>query len=172
MRRGRKKTLLSKACCSFYLNCCQIIVTLQSRLEISLTVATGIENHFKFVPDDLLFIPKPFLCFFSHRVLIPTFQREKTRQTKNCNQCEQWSAGKRIIYGLISAPPCRRWPESMLAQAISASVQRADQCNHIQQVLKEVKSNVSLKPLRPVILRHGCLVSDGRHVDVSLADVR
>lgn len=30
---------------------------------------------------------------------------------KNCNQCEQWSAGKRIIYGLITALPSIRCSE-------------------------------------------------------------
>lgn len=52
-------------------------MTLQSRLEIFLTVATGIENHFKFVPDDLLFIPKLFLFFFP-----PCFDSHPSKRKK------------------------------------------------------------------------------------------
>lgn len=88
--RRRKKPLLSKACCAFYYNCCQIIVTLQSRLEISLTVATGIENHFKFVPNDLFgvislqafsFFPPP--CFDSHHFPFTRKKRVKLKTVIN-----------------------------------------------------------------------------------------
>lgn len=132
--------------------CCQIIVTCDNWLS----------------PAGFLF-----------HVLITTtlLWKRKAQQTKNCNQCKQWSAGKRIIYGLITAPACiccseRHQHASSSREEAQYQLQFKVQIDNLSSSICQRVIEIFLKLHLPVILHQCCLFSDGRQVNISFGDVR
>lgn len=143
-------------------------------------MTTGIENPFKFVPVNLfhaisLRVFLLFSCFDPHHIIFKEKKPSKLKPVINVSNGLQVIISQ-IIYGLITALPCIRCSERNQHAGSGRAISFCSTCRSIisrpAYLCNQRLNKVSLKLRLPVILHHGCVVGDGRHVNISFADVR